>query len=107
MVATSHGRGADVTLQARFLRDPTGVVVPTIKADPGINNAGVAHAPSELQDSAANHVGGIQPVVADAAANAAVLMEARKAGTGAGASPGVPLEVLAIGENLSDEVRTS
>lgn len=81
-------------MYARFLRDPTGAT------DAGVGSSSVGGGGVTQQAAAA--AGSGLGVAASAAANAAMVVAAR--GAGALVSPGVPLDVVALGEQLSDEV---
>lgn len=87
-------RDDKATLYARFLKDPTNVVMATPEEGSG-GVSGTGGGGGSAVDS------GIQ-VAASAAANAAMVVAAT--GAGASVSPGVALDVVSLGDNLSEEV---
>ncbi|CAM9965133.1 unnamed protein product [Ectocarpus fasciculatus] len=96
--ANISDRDAKAAMYARFLRDPTGAT------DAGVGSSSVGGVGGGTQQAAAAAAAGSGlGVAASAAANAAMVVAAR--GAGAPVSPGVALDVVALGEHLSDEAK--
>lgn len=96
-------RDAKASRYARFLRDPTGIAAPSTDCSGSSSGGGGEGQGQEAaqQVAASAENGGLETAAA-AAASAAMAVAAR--GAGAGGSRGVGLDVVAIGEDLSDEV---